>query len=311
MGGEFGYKRQVCNASMGRLPLIIVCLVQAFLPGIGWAQQPRAAAPVTISWAGTESAGRDAKLPGNAFSAEGAATSAPTLVNIVPLPRMAPELALEVFEARLVRQPLQLAGYSATQVIDANLPDTHQEGKWELQRRYSAPKTLEFKPLKFIGDSFVKTNVIARLLKSEADHVQNDDPTSTALSAENYKFKYKGIEELDGRLVHVFELKPRQKRPGLVKGKMYLDVHTGALRRVAGELAKSPSFFVKKLEFVQDYAEIAGFTFPVHTVSTAKTRIVGRATVEMTIRDYAPMPAPQSAGEPAVQPVSYSPAGSN
>lgn len=292
---------------------VIACLAQAVFPGVIRAQQARTALPVAISWSAAEPAPAGAAAFAVDTLAPTGITDAPVpdLVNITPLPRMAPELALATFEQRLERQPLALAGYSATQVIDADLPDTRQKGEWELQRRFVAPKTLEFKPLKFIGDSFVKTNVIARLLKSEVDHVENDNPGSTALTARNYKFKYKGVDELGGRPAHVFEVKPRKKRPGLIKGKIYLDVRSGALLRVAGEMVKSPSFFVKKLEFVQDYADFGGFTFPVRTRSTAKTRIVGRAVVEITTRDYVPVAAPESGTGALVQPVSLAVGGTD
>jgi len=203
-----------------------------------------------------------------------------------PLPRMAPEFALQVFEGHASAQSAGLAGYSATTLIRAELPATSQYGEYELQRRYSAPRTLVFKALRFTGDAFVKTNVIARLLQQEVDHVQKDDPAVTAISAANYKFSYKGTVDLKGRAVHVFHIKPRRKRPGLFKGKVYLDAYTGTLARAEGKLVKSPSFFIKNIEFVQDYTDIQSFTFPVHTHSEAQTRVVGRAVVDIYQRDY-------------------------
>ena len=203
-----------------------------------------------------------------------------------PLPRMAPEFALQVFEGHAAMQSAGLAGYSATTLIYAQLPATSQYGEYELQRHNSAPRTLVFKALRFTGDTFVKSNVIARLLQQEVDHVQKDDPALTAISSANYKFSYKGTADLAGRGVYVFHIKPRQKRAGLFKGKIYLDVYTGTLARAEGKLVKSPSFFVKKIEFVQDYADIESFTFPVHTHSEAQTRVVGRAVVDIYQRDY-------------------------
>jgi hypothetical protein len=203
-----------------------------------------------------------------------------------PLPRMAPEAALQVFEGHAAMQSAGLAGYSATTLIRAEIPSSAQYGEYELQKHYSAPRTLVYKALRFTGDNFVKSNVIVRLLQQEVDHVQKDDPALTAISPANYKFSYKGTADLGGRIVHVFHIKPRQKRPGLFKGKIYLDAYTGTLARAEGKLVKSPSFFVKKIEFVQDYADIQSFTFPVHTHSEAHTRIVGRAVVDIYQRDY-------------------------
>jgi hypothetical protein len=212
-----------------------------------------------------------------------------TLAEPAVLPRMAPELALQVYRGRSVIQTQQLASYSATTLVRAQLPDTSQSGEYEVQQHYSAPRTLAFKAVRFTGDVFVKTNVITRLLQSEVDHVQKDDPALNAISPANYKLSYKGTNELQGRTVHVYQLKPRQKRAGLFKGRIYVDAYTGSLVRAEGRPVKSPSMFIKKIEFVQDYEDIGPFTFPVHIHSEATARIVGRAVVDVYQRDYQPV----------------------
>jgi hypothetical protein len=205
------------------------------------------------------------------------------------LPRMAPELALQVCHGRSVIQAEQLAAYSATTLIRAQLPDTAQYAEYEVQQHYLAPRTLAFKAVRFTGDTFVKTNVIARLLQSEVDHLQKDDPALNAISSANYKFSYKGTNELQGRVVHVYQLKPRQKRVGLFKGRIYVDAYSGSLVRAEGRPVKSPSLFIKKIDFVQDYADIGPFTLPVHVHSEATARIVGRTIVDVYQRDYQPI----------------------
>jgi hypothetical protein len=205
------------------------------------------------------------------------------------LPRMAPELALQVCHGRSVIQAGQLTAYSATTLIRAQLLDTSQFGEYEVQRHYVAPRTLAFRAVRFTGDAFVKTNVIIRLLQSEVDHLQKDDPALNAISPANYKFSFKGTNELQGRMVHIYQLKPRQKRVGLFKGRIYVDVYTGSLVRAEGRPVKSPSLFIKKVDFVQDYADIGPFTLPVHVHSEATARIVGRAVVDIYESDYQPV----------------------
>ena len=212
----------------------------------------------------------------------------PLLAATVPLPRMSAELALQTYQDRSAQQASALAAYSDTTVIEVELPDSAQHGRYELTRRYAAPRTLQFTPVRFIGDSFVKGNVIVRLLQSEAEHVGKEESAQTAISDRNYKFSFKGTEDLEGRPAYVFQIKPRQKRPGLIKGRIWVDPYTGSLRRVEGSMVKSPSWFVKKVDFVQDYEEIRGFTFPVHLRSVAKARIIGRTVVDILHRDYVP-----------------------
>ncbi len=216
---------------------------------------------------------------------------APALPSTSRLPVMSPDLALATYQQRVSQQASQLSAYSAVTVVRAELPDSSQQGEFELQRKFEAPHTLLFTPVHYSGDGFVKNNVITRLLQSEVDHVQKDDPSLTAITPANYKFSYKGASRIQDRLVHVYQLKPHKKRLGLFKGRIYLDAHTGALVRAEGSVVKSPSFFVKHIEFWQDYAQVQSFTLPVHIHSEAKARIVGRTIVDIVHRDYQPVPA--------------------
>ena len=229
------------------------------------------------------------------FSAAGAsvandsgsgAASSPDISVPVPPPRMSPELALTTYLDLAHRQLTDLGAYSDETTVDADLPDTSQHGRYELRRTFQAPKTLAFAAVHFAGDGFVKTNVIVRLLQSEVDHVQKGEGRLTAITTENYKFSWKGVDTLDGRTFYRYQVKPRQKRPGLFKGFILVDSVSGHLRRAEGSVIKSPSFFVKKLEFVQDYAAFGQFSLPVHVHSVARTRLVGRAVVDISHDRY-------------------------
>lgn len=202
--------------------------------------------------------------------------------------RLAPELALECYQRRLQAQARSLVEYSAQTTIRAELPSSSQQGEFELKRQYTAPSTLKFTALHYSGDGFVKSNVITRMLQSEVEHVAKGESALTAISPDNYKFSYKGVEQVNGQTVYVYEVKPRQKRPGLFKGKIYLDAFTGGLRRTQGVMVKSPSFWVKKIEFLQEYADFGSFTFPVRLHSEANTRLIGKAVVDIFTRDYNP-----------------------
>lgn len=205
-----------------------------------------------------------------------------------PVARLSPDLALATYERELKQESNELTGYTATSIIDAELPDSMQKAEFELKRHYAAPSVLEFTPVRSSGDNFVKSNVIVRLLQSEVDHVRRHEQAQTAIDSDNYKFSYKGTARLNDATVHVYEVKPRKKRVGLFKGKIFVEASSGRLLRAQGRIVKSPSFFIKKIDFVQDYATIDGFTFPTHIHSEAQTRLVGKAIVDITHRDYQP-----------------------
>jgi hypothetical protein len=264
--------------------IVIVFLLGLSLPGRVFAQAMFAGAA-----AGSASVAYDT-LPAYPL-ALAEAPPAPNLDSTDELPVMSPELTLSTYQHRIALQAAELAAYSAVTVVRAELPDTSQQGEFELQRKFEAPHTLQFTPVHYTGDNFVKSNVITRLLQSEVDHVLKDDPAQTAISPANYKFSYKGAGRVQDRLVHVYQVKPHKKRPGLFKGRVFLDAHTGALVRAEGSVVKSPSFFVKHIEFWQDYTDVQSFTLPAHIHSEAKARIVGRTIVDITHRDYQAAPA--------------------
>lgn len=213
------------------------------------------------------------------------------LPSTVSLPRMSPELALQVCQQRQEEQSAKLVAYSDETVMVADLPDTKQKGEYELQRSYEAPSTLKFKPVRYEGDDFVKNNVLVRLLQSEVDHTVKRESPQTAIVEANYKFSHKAVDTIDGRMVYVYNVKPHQRRVGLFKGKIYIDASTGSLVRAEGSMVKSPSIFLRKMEFVQDYAEVAGFMLPAHIHSVAKVRIIGQTIVDIFHRDYQPKAA--------------------
>ncbi|MBV9086771.1 MAG: hypothetical protein JOY79_04750 [Acidobacteriaceae bacterium] len=199
---------------------------------------------------------------------------------------LAPDLALRTFEERQHSQMSAPPSYSAEVVVDARVPASSQQGKFALRRRFIAPKTLEFTPIEFTGDNFVKTNVITRVLQSEVDHVKKGEGATTAINDENYRFIYRGTEVVDGASTHVYQVKPRKKRVGLFKGRIFINSATGDLQRAEGVLVKSPSLFIKRIGFVQDYTTVAGYTLPKHIYSVAGTRLVGQVVVDISTSDY-------------------------
>lgn len=225
-------------------------------------------------------------IPQSEFTTTTSRNVARHLTTPAPVPQLSPDLALATYERGLQIQATELAGYTTVSLIEARLPDSAQSAQYELRKHYAAPAALDFSALRSSGDPFVKSNVIVRLLQSEVDHVHRREQTQTAISSANYKFSYKGDSLLNGTLTHVYEVKPRRKRVGLFKGRIYVDGATGYLLRAQGRIVKSPSFFIKKIDFVQDYATLDGFTLPTHIHSEAQTRIIGRAVVDITNRDY-------------------------
>lgn len=215
----------------------------------------------------------------------------PVNSDLVPARPMAPTSALLAYEQQARLQKQSLGSYIAATMVRAELPDISKWGEFELKSYYTAPKTLEFVGIRFTGDPFVKLNVIARLLRGETDQLrQNRD--SVEINESNYKISYRGTSSLLGSPVYVYDVKPRKKRVGLFKGRIVLNAYDGAIVRVEGRMVKSPSFFIRSIDFSQEYVRVGGFTLVAHMHSSVKARFIGRAIVDVYQNDYAPVAAP-------------------
>lgn len=163
--------------------------------------------------------------------------------------------------------------------IDAAVPKFKKHGKLHALRNISKLGKITYHALGFSGDNVVKTEVIANYLKAEIDSAKGD--SNVSITPQNYKFKYKGTQELNGRQVYVLHLTPRQKKLGLFKGELWLDAETYMPVRESGLFVKSPSFMLKKMQFVRDYEMQNGVSIPQRTESRVETRFFG--PVELNI----------------------------
>ena len=176
----------------------------------------------------------------------------------------------------------QSAMRGATQEVDiaAAVPKFKKQGKLHALKNISKLGKITYHALGFSGDNVVKTEVIANYLKAEIEASQNPS-SSVSITPENYKFKYKGIEEQNGRAVYVLHVNPRQKKVGLFKGELWLDTETYMPVRESGSFVKSPSFMLKKMQFVREYDIQNGVSLPQRTASKVETRFFG--PVELNI----------------------------
>lgn len=164
--------------------------------------------------------------------------------------------------------------------IRAKLPRLEKQGTLKALRRISKLGKITYKALGFSGDSTIKSEVIARYLTAESQSPEN------AITPANYKFKYRGVSQRDGQLVHVFQVAPRKKRVGMFKGELWLDAKTGMPVREAGRLVKTPSVFLKKVDFVNEYEIQDGVAIPKRFQSTADVRVFGRAELDIDFSNF-------------------------
>lgn len=194
--------------------------------------------------------------------------------------RTAPEEIVNSYWAVSRDQQQILNGASMDVEIDASIPKLKKAGRLHALRRISALGRITYERLRFDGDGTIKNYVIARYLSAETETHDEQGP-ELAVTPENYNFKYKGLKENEGRNTHVFEVSPRKKKVGLFKGEVWIDAETYLRVRESGRFVKTPSIFLKKIEFVRTYEIRDGVSVPRQIHSTVDTRLVGKA--ELTI----------------------------
>ena len=209
----------------------------------------------------------------------GEASSTPVVV-------LLPQQALTTYEAGALRQLTTLAAYSDKTTIEAEIPAIGEKGQCTLRRTFSAPQSLMYTAVKFVGDAFVKTNVIYRVLESDVESAEKKTGQRVAIAENNYRFSYKGTEDLNGRRLYAFALKPHRRDPGLFKGKILIDPQTGHIVRGVGRLSKSPSWWIKRVDFIQDYVDVGDFTMSGQVQSVTRARIAGRVVVNIRHSAY-------------------------
>ena len=199
---------------------------------------------------------------------------------------MAPDIIVEHY-CSVTRDHLHsLDGASMEVDIDASLPKFKKHGRLHALRRISTLGRITYEHLRFEGDGTVKNDVIGRYLTAETE-AQKDSNLALDVTPANYKFKYKGLADDEGRQVHVFQVTPKKKRVGLYRGEIWIDAETFFRVREAGTWVKNPSIFLKRIEFVRLYEIRDGISVPLEMHSVVETRLWGKAELNIEFRNVA------------------------
>jgi hypothetical protein len=135
--------------------------------------------------------------------------------------------------------------------IEASLPGLGKEASMLAVRQTGASERSEYSEIKLNGDSTVRRQVIARYLAAE-DEAEGLPYSSVAVTPANYKFRYVRSLETNGTTVYVFQITPKKKRAGLIRGQIWIDPETGIAVHQVGRFVKRPSIFIRGIEVARD-----------------------------------------------------------
>jgi len=120
---------------------------------------------------------------------------------------------------------------------------------------------------------------------------QPKDPERKELSTQNYNFQYLGTDSINGSNCYVLGLNPRRDDKELIRGRVWIDAGTYNIRRVEGNPAKNPSWWIRDLHLLMSFDEVNGMWLRTFTYAIANVRFKGR--YEMVARDLEYSSAPQ------------------
>lgn len=169
--------------------------------------------------------------------------------------------------------------YRASRRLEAS--GRGQSGWLDAQTTYAPETGLHYEITAEGGSGYIRSRVLRSLLEEERQLIARGAAGDVAISPANYLFASDGTDE--SGLARI-TLEPRRQERPLVIGRMFVRPDDGELVRVEGRLARTPSFWITRVNIVRSYERINGALLPVLLDSTAQLRFLGGSTLKMTYR---------------------------
>ena len=148
--------------------------------------------------------------------------------------------------------------------------------------------TKHFEVISEDGWKSANKRVLRQMLATESDSSRPDTRPRNRITSDNYSFRMIDTETHDDRTAYVIEVSPKREEKSLFRGRIWVDAEDYALARAEGEPAKNPSFWTRKVQFVQQYYKAGEYWFPMETTSVTEARMFGSTEVSIRYFDYKP-----------------------
>jgi hypothetical protein len=182
-------------------------------------------------------------------------------------------------------------GYSGVRTYVLENDAYHKRAEMTVRIACHSDGTKEFEVLSSTGWGGARKHVFSKLLEAEAAASKPGSGDESRVTPENYSFRTLGIEEIDGRSAYVIEVTPKLPKKYLIHGTIWVDATDYAIVRMQGSPAKSPSFFIKNVQFTHTYHKSGPLWLPASDVSLSDARIFGPTQLTILYQDYQLGPA--------------------
>lgn len=216
-----------------------------------------------------------------------------TLFALLLIAQDAPQPALPSADevvARMVQRDDErrsaFQGYTSVRQYVLENTKYHKEAYMIVRVTQCKDGSKEFKMLTSSGWSGARKHVFPKLLEAETEASQPGSPEDSRVTPQNYSFSMLRADEVDGRKAYVLDVVPKKQKKYLMRGTIWVDAEDFAIVRMEGEPAKSPSFWIKKVQFAHKYEKRGSFWLAASDSSVSDARIFGPTELRIDYFDY-------------------------
>jgi len=181
----------------------------------------------------------------------------------------------------------KLRGYSSVRRYSVYEKNKPSDAEIKVKMDYVHPSTKKFQVFAQSGAGWIDRWVFRSLIHAEEEAASEKKRTESAISSANYETKLIGQERSQGRDCYLLELHAKRRDRFLIDGKIWVDKEDFAIVKLAGEPAKSFSFWVTQAYLVREYQKIGEFWLQSKDETNAQVRVVGEYVMKIEYSDYA------------------------
>jgi hypothetical protein len=202
-------------------------------------------------------------------------------VRVVPAPVGDPERIVEGLGATSAREARLVESFATSKTFTIN-HEGQTRARVVAALTFTAPDVKAFNVLESGGSDFMRTRIIDRMMAAEVELARGRSRARAAITPDNYRF---GTAHEDGD-AYVIEVEPLRQEEVLFKGRVWITKDGFHLARMEGELAKNPSFWIRRIRFASEFVPVNGVWMQVSTVATVSMRLLGEYVLISTCGPY-------------------------
>ena len=122
-------------------------------------------------------------------------------------------------------------------------------------------------------------DVVRKILQHETTISTPKQQSESAITGDNYFFTSLGATTLDGNPCYLLGLDPKRKDTELIRGIAWIDARSFQVRHIEGQLARNPSWMLKKVSVSIDFADVRGAWLQTRMEAVADVRFIGIQTL--------------------------------